>query len=138
MSSDLTTSAIARQNILNNPYAVAEIEKSVGLRAIPFGDTHVVLKEQVADFFEVSVRTIEAQCAEHADELAKSGYAVLKGKSLKSFKESLAAMNVPEENFGNILRAPQLAVFTFRAFVNLAMLLPGSERAMLLWRAPLR
>jgi hypothetical protein len=137
MSGDLTTSAVARQNILNNPYAVAEIEKSVGLRAIPFEDTHVVLKEQVADFFEVSVRAIEAQCATHAEELARNGYALLKGNRLKSFKKSFIDSNVPEANFGNIARAPQLAIFTFRAFVNLAMLLPRSERAMLLRQAVL-
>ena len=102
MSGDLTTSAVARQNILNNPYAVGEVEKVAGIRGIPFEGTYVVLKEQVADFFEVTTRTIETITAENADELSKSGYAVIKSKRLKSFKEILSEGDVPEEIFGNI------------------------------------
>ncbi len=36
MSKDLTNSSVDRQNILNNPYALAEIEKGAGIRGIPF------------------------------------------------------------------------------------------------------
>lgn len=128
-SHDLTTSAVARQNVLNNPYALAEVEKAAGIRGIPFEGTQVVLKEQVATFFGVTVRTVETHCAEHASELAQSGYAVITGNRLKTLKESIALANVPEIFFGNINRAPQLAVFSLRAFLNLAMLLSGSERA---------
>ncbi len=45
MSKDLTNSAVDRQNILNNPYALAEIEKAAGIRGIPFEGKTVVLKE---------------------------------------------------------------------------------------------
>jgi hypothetical protein len=48
MAKDLTTSEIDRQNILNNPYALAEIEKAAGIRGLPFEGKPVVLKEQVA------------------------------------------------------------------------------------------
>lgn len=41
-------------NIMNNPYAVTEIQKAIGLRGIEFRDKVVLLKEQVADFFEVT------------------------------------------------------------------------------------
>ena len=41
-------------------------------------------------------------------------------------------LNVPETDFGNITKAPQLGVFDFRAFLNLAMLITESERARLL------
>jgi len=129
MSGDLTTSAVARQNILNNPYAVGEVEKVTGIRGIPFEGTFVVLKEQVADFFEVGLRTIETITADNLDELSKNGYAVIKGNRLKLFKNSLNEDDVPAEIRGNIKRAPQLAIFPFRAFLNLAMLLPGSDRA---------
>jgi hypothetical protein len=54
MSKDLTNSAVDRQNILNNPYALAEIEKAAGIRGIPFEGKTVVLKEQVATFFKVA------------------------------------------------------------------------------------
>lgn len=59
---DLTTSAIDRQNILNNPYALAEIEKAAGIKGIPFEGKTVVLKEQVAAFFEVTPRTQIPTC----------------------------------------------------------------------------
>ena len=36
MSQDLTNSAIQRQNILNNPYALQEIEKAAQIRGIAF------------------------------------------------------------------------------------------------------
>ena len=36
MNKDLTTSVIDRQNVLNNPYALAEIEKAAGLNGIVF------------------------------------------------------------------------------------------------------
>lgn len=132
MSGDLTNSAVARQNILNNPYAVGEIEKVAGIRGIPFESTYVVLKEQVADFLEVGLRTVEAVTAENLEELSRSGYAVIKGKRLKSLKNSLDDTNAPAEICGTIRRSTQLAIFPFRAFLNLAMLLPGSDRARVL------
>ena len=32
---DLTVSAVDRQNILNNPFALSEIEKAAGIKGIP-------------------------------------------------------------------------------------------------------
>jgi hypothetical protein len=52
MSKDLTNSSIHRQNILNNPYALQEIEKATRITGIPFEGKTVVLKEQVADFLK--------------------------------------------------------------------------------------
>ena len=59
MSRDLPSSQVDRQNILNNPYAVAEIEKAAGIQGILFESRTVVLKERVAAFFEVTTRTVE-------------------------------------------------------------------------------
>jgi hypothetical protein len=41
---------VDRQNILNNPYALAEIEKAAGIKGIPFEGKTVVLKDRVAAF----------------------------------------------------------------------------------------
>ena len=60
MSKDLTNSAIHRQNILNNSYALQEIEKATHITGIQFEEKTVVLKEQAATFFEVSLRTVES------------------------------------------------------------------------------
>jgi hypothetical protein len=135
MAKDLTNSEIDRQNILNNPYALAEIEKAAGVQGIPFEGKTVVLKEQVASFFEVTLRTIENYLEQHADELDRNGYEVIKGKRLKTLKLAIRELDVPETDFGNIAKAPQLGVFDFRAFLNLAMLVSESERAKLLRQA---
>ncbi|GJL75576.1 DNA-binding protein [Nitrosomonas sp.] len=135
MSKDLTNSSIDRQNILNNPYAITEIEKAAGIQGIAFEGKTVLLKEQVATFFEVTLRTIENYLEQHARELSHNGYEVLKGNRLKSFKEVIRCQNVPEIDFGNISRTPQLGIFDFRAFLNLAMLVSESERAKLLRQA---
>ncbi len=135
MSKDLTNSAVDRQNILNNPFALAEIEKAAGIRGIPFEGKTVLLKEQVAAFFEVTIRTVENYLDQNADEIAKNGYEVLKGNRLKQLKEAIRALDVPETIFGSIAKTSQLGVFDFRAFLNLGMLVSESERAKLLRQA---
>lgn len=135
MPNDLTTSPVDRQNILNNPYAVAEIEKAVGMRGVLFEGRSVVLKEQVAAFFAVTVRTIENYLDRHGPELSQNGYEVLRGKRLQDFKLAIQGLDVTEADFGNIQKTPQLGVFDIRAFLNLSMLLVESERARLLRQA---
>ena len=135
MSKDLTNSAVDRQNILNNPYALAEIEKAAGIRGIPFEGNTVVLKEQVAAFFEVTLRTVENYLEQNADELARNGYEVLKGKRLTTLKLAIQAQCDPETNFGITAKTVRLGVLDFRAFLNLAMLMTESERAGLLRKA---
>jgi transcriptional antiterminator len=88
-----------------------------------------VLKEQVASFFEVTLRTVENYLEQNAEELSRNGYDVLKGKRLKALKLEIQELNVPETDFGNISKSPQLGVFEFRAFLNLAMVMRESERA---------
>ncbi len=129
MNKDLTTSAINRQNILNNRFAVEEIEKTAGLRAFEFEGERIALKQQVAKFFGVTERTIDEQISKHSSELAQNGYEVLRGKRLKSLKKELQEDKVDEINFVDLKYVPQLGIFNFRSFLNLAMLLPGSERA---------
>ena len=129
---DLTVSQIDRQNILNNPYALQEIERATRIKGIPFEGKTVVLKEQVSAFFEVTLRTIENYLGKYGEELAQNGYEVLKGNRLKKLKFTISESDVPETDFGNITKAPQLGIFDFRAFLNLAMLITESERARLL------
>jgi len=135
MSKDLTNSSVDRQNILNNPYALAEIEKAAGIQGIPFEGKTVVLKEQVASFFGVTLRTVENYLEQNAQELSQNGYEVLRGNRLKLFKEVIKGLDVTETDFGNIAKTPQLGIFDFRAFLNLAMLVSESERAKLLRQA---
>jgi hypothetical protein len=132
---DLTVSQVDRQNILNNPYALQEIEKATNIKGITYQGKTVVLKEQVAAFFEVSLRTVENYLSKYGDELAQNGYGIIRGKSLKELKLLISENDVPETDFGNIKMAPQLGIFDFRAFLNIAMLMTESERARLLRKA---
>ena len=135
MAKDLTNSEIERQNILNNPYALAEIEKAAGIQGIVFEGKALLLKEQVADFFEVTPRTIDNYLEKNGEELRKNGYEVLKGNRLNSLKIIIKSLDVNETEFVNISKSPQLGVFDFRAFLNLAMLMSESDRARLLRQA---
>ncbi|MCG2829749.1 MAG: hypothetical protein L6302_01720 [Desulfobacteraceae bacterium] len=128
---DLTVSQVDRQNILNNPYALQEIEKATRITGIPFEGKTVVLKEQVSAFFEVTPRTIDNYIEKFGDELRQNGYEVLRGNRLKTFKVSVREKGVNETDFVNI-KVPQLGIFDFRAFLNLSMLITESERARLL------
>jgi hypothetical protein len=132
MSKDLTNSPVDRQNILNNNYALIEVEKAIGIKRIPFEGGTVVLKEQVADFLEVTVRTIENYLEQFGPELARNGYEVIRGNRLRDLKLRISEAEVPEIDFGNLKVTPQLGVFPFRAFLNLAMVVAESERARLL------
>ena len=132
MSKDLTDSPIARQNILNNPYALAEIEKATGIRGISFEGKTVVLKDQVAAFFEVTPRTVDNYLEQHAEELDKNGYEVISGKRLQALKLAIRGMDDHETNFVINGKTARLGVLDFRAFLNLAMLMKESQRAGLL------
>ncbi len=115
MSKDLTNSSVHRQNILNNPYALQEIEKATRITGIPFEGKTVVTKDQVADFFEVTPRTVDNYIEKFSDELRQNGYEVVKGKRLKTLKLSIQAMDVGETDFVSI-KAPMIGIFGFRAF----------------------
>lgn len=133
---DLTVSEVERQNVLNNPFAMQEIEKAANIRGIPFEGKSVVLKEQVAAFFEVTPRTVDNYIEKNGEELRQNGYEVIRGKRLKELKLRITDNDVHETDFVNI-KAPQIGVFDFRAFLNLAMLMTESEAARLLRQATL-
>lgn len=108
-----------------------EIEKATRIKGIPFEGKTVVLKEQISVFFEVTPRTIDNYIEKFGEELRQNGYEVIRGKRLKEFKKSVVTRHVNETDFVNI-KVPQLGIFDFRAFLNLAMLITESERARLL------
>ena len=133
MAKDLTTSQIARQNILNNDLAVNEIQNQTGIQGIMFDGRLRLTKSMVATYFDVDVRTIERYVSENSEEIASNGYEILKGKKLKEFMDCVLAQDVPDINVGNISnRMPQIAIFDFKAFLNMAMLLAESENAKVL------
>lgn len=120
---DLTVSNIERQNVLNNKYAVAKIQKNLGIAGMLFEDEYRFTKKMVADFYAVDERTIERYIEQYADELSANGYILCKGKHLKDLKLQ----------FGHVInvgsKTTQLGLFNFRAFLNIGMLLTESEKA---------
>lgn len=120
---DLTTSAVDRQNILNNIDAISNIQEYLGVRGMLFDGEFRFTKEQAADFYKVDISTIDSYLSQYESELKHNGYELFKGITLKSFKEQ----------FGGILniqpRTTQLGLLNFRAFLNLGMVLVESEMA---------
>jgi len=130
MDKDLTASQIDRQNILNNNMALEEIQNQTKIQGVIFEDKICFSKAMVATYFEVETRTLERYVSEYQDEISSNGYEILKGKRLKSFLDCVDKQGVPDINVGKISnRTPQLAVFDFRAFLNMAMLLVESSVA---------
>ena len=124
MNNDLTTSDVARQNILNNNYAIEQIETHLALGGVYLDDERVFTKAQVAELLQIDERTIDRYLESNKEELVKNGYVVLKGLKLREFKQYVDDIHVVD-----ISKAPSLGVFPFRAVLNLAMLVTESERA---------
>lgn len=76
----------------NNPYALQEIEKATRISGIPFEGKSVVLKEQVAAFFEVTPHTVDNYIERYGDELRRSGYEVIRDNRLKTLKLEISAL----------------------------------------------
>lgn len=124
---DLTTSQLSRQNILNNQYAVYEIENQLKIETLNYHKEVIFTKESLAEYFEVDIRTIERYMESNKEELSKNGYKILKGPELKAFKEYVNATYGPDKNVGT--KVSVLGIFTFRAFLNMAMIISESDRA---------
>lgn len=107
-TTDLTTSSVERQNVLNNTYAIQNIQKYVGLPAIEFEGEYLLTKQSVAEFFEIDERTIERYLDKYANELKHNGYFLMRGKRLNNLKLQFA----PVINVGS--KTTQLGMFNFR------------------------
>lgn len=138
MAKDLTTSQIDRQNILNNQFAIDEIRSTSNIKGILFEEKLYLTKSMVAAFFEVDIRTIERYVAANIDELMQNGYEILKGSRLKEFIKLIKEFDEPGIDLGSISsKTTQLAIFDFKSFLNIAMLLVESENARVLRQAML-
>ena len=119
---DLTTSQLDRQNILNNSIAIKEIEHELSnyIGGTIWKNQIWFTKEYLANFFQVDIRTIERIIESHNKELTLNGYKILTGEELASYK-------LTDINVGQTSR--NLAIFSFRSFLNVAMLLQNSPIA---------
>jgi len=147
MSKDLTNSDLDRKNILNNDVAIQEVYQQIGFYGFKHDGKYRFTKQQLADYFEVDTRTIERIVEGNKIEIEESGYEIYTGYKLKDFKDKVVDFikkynngYVSDINVGNIIQSfkneldslsktPQLAIFTYKAFLNIGMLLAESEKA---------
>ncbi|MBJ6746430.1 DNA-binding protein [Streptococcus sp. 121] len=122
--SDLTTSQLERQNILNNTIAIKQAEEEFNIKGVPFEGKYYYTNQQLADFFSVTTRTIERIIEGHSDELRLNGFEVITGKRLADFKSKAQLTDI---NVGQNTR--NLGISTFRVLLNFAMLLSTSDKA---------
>ncbi len=127
MAKDLTESSHDRQNILNNRYALQQAEQHLSLGGVTFEGDTVFTKAQVMTMYDVSDRTIERYLVSHGEELKSNGYQLLRGNKLRKFKELAHGTDIDDGTKTSVL-----GVFSFRAVLNIGMLLTESEPARLL------
>ena len=123
MGRDLTISEIERQNILNNQVAIQNVQQALDIEGMLFEGAYRFTKQMVADYFEISISTVDRYLEQYSDELRHNGYVLIKGKRLKDFKLQ----------FGHIIneatKTTVLGLFDFRSFLNMGMLITGNDKA---------
>ncbi|NQT65581.1 MAG: DNA-binding protein [FCB group bacterium] len=127
MSKNLTNSPLERQNIMNNQYALSEIEKAIGIKGVLFEESYRFTKKQIANFYKVDIRTIERYLDKYSKEIAENGYDVLRANRLKEFRLAIEKTDVTDIDVG--VKSRMYGVFDFRSFLNIGMLLTESETA---------
>lgn len=86
--SNLTTSQIERQNILNNTLVIEQAAEILEVLGFYFEGSYYFTNSQIASFFDVDIRTIERIVDMHKTELVENGYRTLRGEELSNFKEN--------------------------------------------------
>ncbi len=119
----LISSNIDRQNILNNPFALKQLEVTLGLGGHLYENNLVFTKSELSEIFNIEERTIERYLTNHRQELIQNGYEVLEGKKLNDFKNYFGT----DINVGT--KTTVLGIFKFKTVLNLAMLLTESGKA---------
>ena len=114
---------IERQNILNNQVAIQNVQQALDIEGMLFEGAYRFTKQMVADYFEISISTVDRYLEQYSDELRHNGYVLIKGKRLKDFKLQ----------FGHIIneatKTTILGLFDFRSFLNMGMLITGNDKA---------
>ena len=140
MGINLTNSYRDRQAILSNTYLIQKIEEHFNFdeyfwydRLIYEGD-FVITEQQLSYLFNVSKITIKKYLVIHDEEVKANGYQLLKGRVLQYFLSECDSDTINNavrisysDDINNAVKV--LKVFTFKACLNIAMLLVESEPA---------
>ena len=123
MKRELVDSAIDRKNVLNDAFAVSALQQQLGVKGVFFDGEYRFTTQQVAEFYEVSVRTIRRYLSESSDELRDSGYLDLENEALDLWKQQFGS------DIDVTRKIRNLGLFNFKAFLNIGFLLHDSEKA---------
>ena len=120
MAKDLTNSSVDRQSILNNSLVINEIERYFDFPGYVYNNQRYFTTTMLAAIFDVDLRTIERLLENNREELSYNGFQIITGYELAELKKNNANVNPLSKS---------LAIFNFRALLNVAMLLTNSEKA---------
>ncbi|MEO7905127.1 MAG: DNA-binding protein [Candidatus Saccharimonadales bacterium] len=123
MKRELVDSAIDRKNVLNDSFAVSTLQQQLGVKGVLFQGEYRFTTQQVAEFYEVSVRTVRRYLSESNDELRESGYIDLENEALDLWKSQFGS------DTDVTTKLTRLGLFNFKAFLNIGFLLRDSEKA---------
>lgn len=124
MENGFEKSIVARRNILNNSFAIKEIEAKIDIKRTFFCNEYWLTTQQVASFFEIDERTIRRYVKKYGNELTENGYKLISGNELKSF---YSGQDI--DVLTNADKTTRLGIFNIKSFLNLAMLLNDSPKA---------
>ena len=138
MGKNLTNSYRDRKSILNNYYLLQKIEYHFNFEQFFYygcliEGSLLMTKRRVSGLLDTHKDIVDRYIAIHIEELKQSGYEVLTGKTLNKFREKCSRevmfhdLNVYGYDKRNSLIA-ELEIFTFKAWLNMAMLLPEGEK----------
>ncbi len=126
MTKKLVDSSIDRKNILNNSFAVTELQNQIGIKGVLFDGEYRFTTQQVADFYEVQSRTVRRYLLQFGDELRDNGYIVLENEALDLWRSQV------DEDIDVLIKTRRVGLFNFKAFLNIGFLLRESEKARVL------
>lgn len=142
---DLTSSNVDRQNILNNLNVVENMQSYIGFAGLLYEGSYYFTTKMVAEYYDVSTRTLTNVINANEEEIKHNGYQVIKGGRLKDFKDLFGPLltdleddpqketdfPLSEKKLDNqgFKRLKSLAIYDFRTFLNIGMLLTESENA---------
>ena len=107
-------SKVSRNNILNNQLAISELQDSIDTPGIVVDGEYYITTRQVEDYLEVTTRTIDQVINNHRQEIEENGYKILSSDELSRLKSAEGT----EKKFGTLDYVSRLAIFNFKAFLN--------------------
>lgn len=120
----LIESRALRDSVMGRTEALAKVK---ALALLPDG-LHVTTR-MVADYFEVGERVVNKLIQRHRSELGDNGFVVLRGADLERFKGDSMSLYPGGQSESYPQARSNLALFTRRAVLNVAMLLRDSDIA---------